>query len=65
MLYFMQLWHHYLEYFYSSCMEKSGGHSIFYRGPFTLRTLLVVITFEIVICFPWQKHIFDAFNLLF
>ena len=30
MLYFMQLWHHYLEYFYSSCMEKSSGHTEFF-----------------------------------
>ena len=41
MSYFMQIWHHYLEYFYSSCMEKSSGHSFLYRGPFTSRTLLV------------------------
>ena len=25
MLYFMQFWHHHLEYFYSSCMEKSSS----------------------------------------
>ena len=62
-----KLCHHHLEYFSSSCMEKSSGHTFFIAPSIHIAYIISrdVLTFEVAICFPFAKTFLRIHFVLF